>query len=211
MVTSQRLLDELRHERLMPIVRSSSAELASLISRTLIGRGYTILEISLTTPGALDVIREVSEANPEVRIGAGTVLRAEQSADAKAAGAQFIVTPGLAPSIEAAAEIDLPALVGALTPSEIIAAVDRGASAVKLFPAEVGGPAYFSALRAPLPDVPLIPVGGVTVETGAEYLRRGALGLGLGSPLIGSVESDDDVPGLIERADAFRAMVASTR
>lgn len=211
MVTSQRLLDELGEERLMPIVRSASAELASLISRTLIGRGYTILEISLTTPGALDVIRELSEANPDVRVGAGTVLSADQARDAHGAGAKFIVTPGLAPSIEAAAEIDLPALVGALTPSEIIAAVDRGASAVKLFPAELGGPAYFSALRAPLPDVPLIPVGGVTVETGAEYLRRGALGLGLGSPLIGSVESDDDVPGLIERADAFRAMVASTR
>lgn len=210
MVTSQRLLDELGTERLMPIVRSSSAQLASLVGRTLIERGYTILEISLTTPGALDVIRELSDANPDVRVGAGTVLRAEQSVDAQAAGAQFIVTPGLAPSIEAAASIDLPALVGALTPSEIIAAVDRGAAAVKLFPAELGGPAYFSALRAPLPDVPLIPVGGVTVETGAEYLRRGALGLGLGSPLIGSVESEDDVPGLIERADAFRTMVTST-
>lgn len=211
MVTAEQLLQELAADRLMPIVRSSSREIAGLIGHTLIERGYTLLEISLTTPGALDVIRELSDAHPGVRVGAGTVLRPEQSADAHAAGAQFIVTPGLAPSIEAAAELGLPVLAGALTPTEIIAAVDRGVTAVKLFPAELGGPAYFSALRAPLPDVPLIPVGGVTVETGEAYLRRGALGLGLGSPLIGTVTSEADVPGLVERADAFRAMVAGTR
>jgi 2-dehydro-3-deoxyphosphogluconate aldolase/(4S)-4-hydroxy-2-oxoglutarate aldolase len=211
MVTSEQLLAELAIERLMPIVRSTSADVAGLIGRTLIERGYTILEISLTTPGALDVIRDLSDAHPGVRVGAGTVLRAQQAADARAAGAQFIVTPGLAPSIEAAAELDLPVLAGALTPSEIIAAVDRGVAAVKLFPAELGGPAYFSALRAPLPDVPIIPVGGVTVETGEEYLERGALGLGLGSPLIGKVASEADVPGLVERADAFRAMIAGRR
>lgn len=211
MVTSEQLITELTADRLMPIVRSASGELAALVGRTLIEREYTILEISLTTPGALDVIRELSDAHPRVRVGAGTVLRPKQAADAHAAGAQFIVTPGLAPSIEAAAELGMPVLAGALTPSEVIAAVDRGVAAVKLFPAELGGPAYFSALRAPLPDVPIIPVGGVTIETGEEYLRRGALGLGLGSPLIGRVADEGDLPGLIERADAFRAMVKTAR
>lgn len=205
MVSSVRLLELLSAERVMPIIRSTTSEDAIAIGRTLIDAGFRVLEVSLTTPGALAAITELAE-DPRSEIGAGTVLTAADVASATAAGAAFMVTPAVTASIEAAAEADIPVLAGALTPSEILAALERGASAVKLFPAEVGGPAYFSALRAPLPDAPIIPVGGVDLDSGREYLRRGALAVGVGSPLTG--KGVVDLPAIAARAAAFRALSA---
>lgn len=163
--------------------------------------------MSLTTPGALDVIAELTEYGP-AQVGAGTVLSAADASAARDAGSSFIVTPAVTASIAASVELGMPVLAGALTPTEILAALEAGATAVKLFPAELGGPAYFSALRAPFPDVPLIPVGGVTLETGREYLDRGAVALGVGSPLTGRASDPVDLNVIAERAAAFRRMVA---
>lgn len=205
MVTSEDLLALVTAERLLPIIRSDAPAKALAIGRTLIEAGYRVLEVSLTTPGAVDVIAELC-AESDAEIGAGTVLTAGDAAKAQAAGATFIVTPAVAPSIAAAVSAGMPVLAGALTPTEILAALDAGATAVKLFPAELGGPAYFGALRAPFPDVPLIPVGGVGLDTGREYLDRGAVALGVGSPLTGRASDDLDVPALTRRAEAFRRM-----
>ncbi|MER7797943.1 bifunctional 4-hydroxy-2-oxoglutarate aldolase/2-dehydro-3-deoxy-phosphogluconate aldolase [Microbacterium sp. NPDC096154] len=210
MVTTTELLARLRAERLMPIIRSERQEDAAAIGRALLEAGCTVLEVSLTTPGALDVIAELREFAPGL-IGAGTVLTASDVASARDAGAEFMVTPAVTESIDASVRLDIPVLAGALTPTEILAAHGAGASAVKLFPAELGGPAYFSALRAPLPHIPLIPVGGVTLEMGRDYLARGALALGVGSPLTGRASDPVDPAVIAERATAFQRMVAEAR
>lgn len=209
MVTSADLLALLAEERLMPIIRSDDRLAARAIARTVIEAGCRVLEISLTTPGALAVIGELSGLTG-VEVGAGTVIRAEDAAAARDAGASFLVTPAVTSAVATGVELGLPVLAGALTPTEIVAAVDAGATAVKLFPAEFGGPAYLSALRAPLPTVPLIPVGGVTLETGRDYLERGALALGVGSPLTGAATGAVDIEALAKRAAAFRRLASGS-
>jgi 2-dehydro-3-deoxyphosphogluconate aldolase/(4S)-4-hydroxy-2-oxoglutarate aldolase len=208
MVTSTELLTLVGAERLMPIIRSDDAAKAAAIGITLIDAGYGVLEVSLTTPNAPQVIAELC-SHGGAEIGAGTVLTVEDVKIAADAGATFIVTPAVTPSISEAVAADLPVLAGALTPTEILAALDAGATAVKLFPAEMGGPAYFSALRAPLPHVPLIPVGGVSLESGRDFLNRGAIALGVGSPLTGKASDELDIESLTARAAAFRRMASA--
>jgi 2-dehydro-3-deoxyphosphogluconate aldolase/(4S)-4-hydroxy-2-oxoglutarate aldolase len=203
MVSTAQHLQLLRAERVMPIIRSATGEDALAIGRTLIDAGFRALEVSLTTPGALDAIAELSP-DPRAEIGAGTVLTAADVSAATAAGASFMVTPAVTASIEVSAAAGIPVLAGAFTPTEVLAALERGATAVKLFPAEFGGPSYLSALRSPLPDAPIIPVGGVDVESGREYLRRGALAVGVGSPLTGT--GPTDLAAISSRAAAFRAL-----
>ncbi len=210
MVSSSELLALLSAERIMPIVRSDDRDKATRIAEALITAGYRVLEVSLTTPGALDVIAALS-AHATVEVGAGTVLTARDARDARAAGARFIVTPAVTESIAASVEMGVPVLAGALTPTEVVSARNAGASAVKLFPAELGGPAYFSALRAPFPDIPLMPVGGVTLDTGHAYLEAGALALGVGSPLTGRSSDPFDAVALTRRAESFRRMASRHR
>jgi 2-dehydro-3-deoxyphosphogluconate aldolase/(4S)-4-hydroxy-2-oxoglutarate aldolase len=205
MVTSTELLTLVGTERLMPIIRSDDAAKAAAIGIALIDAGYGVLEVSLTTPNASQVIAELG-AHGGAEIGAGTVLTVDDVKIAADAGATFIVTPAVAPSIGEGVAAGLPVLAGALTPTEILAALDAGATAVKLFPAELGGPSYFSALRAPLPHVPLIPVGGVSLESGRDFLDRGAIALGVGSPLTGKASDQLDLESLTARAAAFRRM-----
>lgn len=207
MVTSTDLLDLLAVDRVMPIIRSTSCANAVAIGRTLFDAGYRLLEVSLTTPGALTAIAALA-ADSRAEVGAGTVLTAEDVAAAADVGASFMVTPAVTESIEAAATRHLPVLAGALTPTEIRAALERGATAVKLFPADLGGPAYLSALQAPFPHAPIIPVGGIDLETGREYLHRGALALGVGSPITGKPTDAVDLDALVERAVAFRSLTA---
>ncbi|HWI29903.1 MAG TPA: bifunctional 4-hydroxy-2-oxoglutarate aldolase/2-dehydro-3-deoxy-phosphogluconate aldolase [Microbacterium sp.] len=207
MVTTTELRDLLIAQRVMPIIRSASRVHAVAIGRTLIDAGFRALEVSLTTPGALEAISALA-ADTRAEIGAGTVLTEEDVAAAMNAGATFMVTPAVTASIEASVDAGAPVLAGALTPTEILDALERGATAVKLFPAEFGGPAYLSALRAPFPDVPLIPVGGVDLATGRDYLRRGALALGVGAPLTGKATDPLDLTSLAVRAAAFRALSA---
>lgn len=203
MVTSDELLALISSERLMPIIRRHDRDSAVVIGRTLIAIGYRVLEVSLTTPDALSVVAELSDQGT-AEVGIGTALTAQDVEAARDAGASFIVTPAVTASVTASVEIGLPVLAGALTPTEIVAARDAGACAVKLFPAELGGPAYFAALRGPFPDIPLIPVGGVTLSTGGEYLHLGAAALGLGSPLTGRASNPLDTAQLTRRAEDFR-------
>lgn len=207
MVTCDEFLALVSSERIMPIIRSDDRGKAVMIGRTLIEVGYRVLEVSLTTADALGVITELNEQG-SAQVGAGTVLTAGDAMAARAAGATFIVTPAVTASIAAAAEVGLPVLAGALTPTEILSARDAGASAVKVFPAELGGPAYLGALRAPFPDIPLIPVGGVTLATGREYLDHGAIAVGVGSPLTGRTSHSLDAVALARRAEAFRRMAS---
>jgi len=202
------LLALLRERRLLAIVRGRRSESVLEAVLTLAGEGVGLIEVSLTSDKALDVIlRARAELGPEAVIGAGTVVTAQDARDAHAAGAEFIVTPGLGAGVSEARSQGLPMIVGALTPSEVIAAQAAGADAVKLFPASaIGGPEYLRALRAPFPDVPFVPVGGVDVQSARHYLEFGAVAVGVGSPLIGDAADGGDTDALRGRIHAFRSI-----
>jgi 2-dehydro-3-deoxyphosphogluconate aldolase/(4S)-4-hydroxy-2-oxoglutarate aldolase len=171
---------------LIAIVRlDSSAELIDA-ARAIAAGGVSIIEFTLTTPGALQTIEESSrELGGQVLIGAGTVLDAETARAAILAGAEFVVAPTLNPEvIQMCRRYGKVVIPGAYTPTEILHAWELGADFVKVFPAEVGGPAYIKAVRAPLPQVKMIAVGGVSLETAGAFIRAGAVALGVGSNLV---------------------------
>jgi 2-dehydro-3-deoxyphosphogluconate aldolase/(4S)-4-hydroxy-2-oxoglutarate aldolase len=201
----------LRERRLLAIVRGRSAESALDTVLTLAREGVGLIEVSLTSDKALDVIsRARAELGPGIALGAGTVLTAADARDAHAAGAGLIVTPGLSDGVRQARDLGLPTIVGALTPSEVIAAQAGGADAVKLFPVSaLGGPDYLRALRAPFPDVPFVPVGGVDAVSGRRHLELGALAIGVGSPLIGdAADEGGDMDALRDRIRTFLRIAA---
>jgi 2-dehydro-3-deoxyphosphogluconate aldolase/(4S)-4-hydroxy-2-oxoglutarate aldolase len=198
----------LRERRLLAIVRGRCSESVLETVLTLAREGVGLIEVSLTSDKALDVIvRARVQLGPEAVIGAGTVITAQDARDAHAAGAEFIVTPGLGAGVSEARGQGLPMIVGALTPSEVIAARAAGADAVKLFPASaIGGPEYLRALRAPFPDVPFVPVGGVDAQYARRYLESGAVAVGVGRPLIGDAADGGDADALRDRVHAFRSI-----
>ncbi|MFO0849539.1 MAG: bifunctional 4-hydroxy-2-oxoglutarate aldolase/2-dehydro-3-deoxy-phosphogluconate aldolase [Gemmataceae bacterium] len=148
--------------------------------------GVTVAEVTFTVPGAADVIREASKKlGSRVLLGAGTVLDPETARIALLAGAQFVVSPAVnVDVIKLCRRYDKPVLPGAFTPTEILTAWEAGADIVKVFPAEVLGPAFFKALRGPLPQVRLMPTGGVDLTTAADFLNAGACCLGVGGQLV---------------------------
>jgi 2-dehydro-3-deoxyphosphogluconate aldolase/(4S)-4-hydroxy-2-oxoglutarate aldolase len=205
--------DELRgllaEQRLLSIVRGPDQARLLDCLRVLAAEGVLLVEVSLTSTGAIDVLTAASaELGDVLVLGAGTVLTEQQVLDVRAAGASFVVTPAAGAGADAAYRTGLPVLAGALTPSEVWAAHERGAAAVKLFPASLGGPAYLRALRDPFPEVPLVPVGGVDAEAAARYLAAGAIAVGVGSPLLGDAVTGGDLAGLAARARCFREAVS---
>ena len=140
----------------------------------------------MTVPGALEVISELAKTMPEVLVGAGTVLNKMMARQCADAGAQFLVTPGFnRATVVEAKRLGLLVMAGALTPTEVMAAWSSGADFVKVFPCgNVGGATYLKALKGPLPQVPLVPTGGVNLETATDYIRAGAAALGVGGELI---------------------------
>jgi 2-dehydro-3-deoxyphosphogluconate aldolase / (4S)-4-hydroxy-2-oxoglutarate aldolase len=201
----------LRSQRLVAIVRGTDPAAATRTVLTLAGEGVRLVEVSMTTPGALDVIsRARSELGAETSVGAGTVITAEDADRAADAGADFVVTPAIVPGLRRAAERGLPLLAGALTPSEVIAATQQGAQAVKLFPASLGGVRYLRTLLDPLPSVAFVPVGGVDAHAAREYLAAGAVAVGVGSPLIGDAASGGPLTELRHRARQFLDVVQAT-
>ena len=171
----------------VPVVRASSAREARIAANAVCEGGIPIVEITMTVPGAVDVIRELARsAGAEILIGAGTVLNAEIARRCLDAGAQFLVSPGLNLQVVqlAAAEGKL-MMAGALTPTEVITAWEAGSDFVKVFPCgQVGGAKYIKALKGPLPQVPLVPTGGVNLSTAAEFIEAGAVALGVGGELV---------------------------
>jgi|SRR5882724_348893 len=171
---------------IVPVIRASSPEEARFAAEAVWSGGIPIIEITMTVPGAVHVIAELVKAAPDVLVGAGTVLDEETARKCADAGAQFLVTPGFdAETVVAARKMGLLIMAGALTPSEVMAAWKSGADFVKVFPCgNLGGPSYIKALRGPLPQVPLVPTGGVSLETAADYIRAGAAALGVGGELV---------------------------
>lgn len=208
-LTPESLLAGIRETRLVAIVRGSDGPAAGKAALAAMEEGFRFVEIALTTPDALAAIRDVRAAAPaDCFVGAGTVLTAQDVDDVAEAGAQFTVTPALAESIVESARRGIPVLAGALTPSEALEAMNRGATAVKLFPASIGGPRYLKALRDPFPDIPIIAVGGVGMEEAAGYWEAGAIGVGLGGPLFGDAGSGGELAPMRERARGFVSLAA---
>ncbi|MGW4055311.1 bifunctional 4-hydroxy-2-oxoglutarate aldolase/2-dehydro-3-deoxy-phosphogluconate aldolase [Streptomyces sp. NPDC004779] len=200
------LITALASRRLVAIVRGSDPEAALDTVLTLVRSGIDLVEVSLSGTDALEVIAKARAAlGPEALLGAGTVLTAEDAALASEAGATYTVTPGVTEAVAASRALGLPVLAGALTPTEVVAALQEGATAVKLFPAGPGGLELLRALRAPFPDVAFVPVGGVDAATARDYLAAGALAVGVGGPLVGRA-ADGDPTGLADRVAAFRAL-----
>jgi 2-dehydro-3-deoxyphosphogluconate aldolase/(4S)-4-hydroxy-2-oxoglutarate aldolase len=202
--TPEGMLAGIREARLVAIVRGTDGGAAAKAALAAMEEGFRFVEIALTTPGALDAIREVRAAAPAgCCVGGGTVLTVQDVDNVAEAGGQFMVTPSLAASIAESARQGIPVLAGALTPSEAYEAMNRGATAVKLFPASIGGPGYLKALRDPFPEIPFIPVGGVGLDQAAGYWEAGAVAVGLGGPLFGNAGSGGDLAPMRERARAF--------
>jgi 2-dehydro-3-deoxyphosphogluconate aldolase/(4S)-4-hydroxy-2-oxoglutarate aldolase len=203
----RRFVADLAAARVMAIIRGRETAAVVETAVALLDEGIAFVEVALTTPGACDAIAAIRERRPDRgSVGAGTVLTPADVADVAAAGAEFIVTPAVAPSIEAAADRGLPVAAGALTPTEAWTAMQRGASAVKLFPASLGGPALLKAVRDPFPDIPFLAVGGVGLDDVERYLEVGAIGVGVGGPLVGDAVSGGDTAALRERARAYLAV-----
>jgi 2-dehydro-3-deoxyphosphogluconate aldolase/(4S)-4-hydroxy-2-oxoglutarate aldolase len=203
------LPDSLRTHRLVAIVRGRDPRAALAALLALADSGIALIEVSLTTAQALTVLQQARAAlGPQFALGAGTVLTVEDARRAADAGAAYLVTPALAPSLAAAGQLGLPTLAGALTPSEVVQAAATGAAAVKLFPASLGGPGYLRALRDPFPAIDFVPVGGVDATTVPAYLQAGAVAVGVGSPLLGDAADGGDLVGLRQRAREFVAAVA---
>ncbi|MFG2193519.1 bifunctional 4-hydroxy-2-oxoglutarate aldolase/2-dehydro-3-deoxy-phosphogluconate aldolase [Streptomyces sp. NPDC048639] len=192
-------------QRVFAIIRTGSYDEAAAAADTLISGGLRALEISLTTPFALEVVTTLSrEVGDEALIGAGTVLDAPSARMAIDAGARFLVSPSLdAEVIRTAHRYGVPIFPGVATPSEIVRAMELGADAIKVFPASDHSPRWISDVRAALPQAPLLPTGGVTVEDAPDWIAAGAAAVGLGSAL-----SEGDRDAVAKRVADLLARVA---
>ncbi|MEU9173905.1 bifunctional 4-hydroxy-2-oxoglutarate aldolase/2-dehydro-3-deoxy-phosphogluconate aldolase [Streptomyces sp. NPDC048420] len=207
------LTPQLGRTRVMAILRSADASGLPAVARALAAGGVSCLEITLTTAGALDALAAVrEELGPEVAVGAGTVITGEQARDALAAGAEFLVAPVVDTDvIRNAADRGIPCYPGAWTPTEVSQAWGAGAAAVKLFPAGTGGPAHLRHLRAPLPDIPLVAVGGVGIDEARDYLDAGACAVGIGSPLLRGADRDPTPQALDALTARARTLLDAVR
>jgi len=191
---------------IVAIMRSQSAEQLLAAAKAILEGGIRVIEVTMTTPGALKVIEEaVKQFGHEVLFGAGSVLDGETARAAILAGAQFIVCPTLDLStIQVCKRYSVPVIPGAFTPTEILSAWEAGADIVKVFPASIGGPSYIKAIKAPLPQVRLAAVGGVTIENTAEFFRAGVEVVGIGGELINQrLLESGDFAEITRRAQRF--------
>ncbi len=196
------------------VVRSESSDNLVQVIRALSEGGVTAVEVAFTVPNALEVLRAArAELGGTVALGAGTVLDPETARAAMLAGAEYIVSPAVnLEVIKMCRRYDVPVMPGALTPTEIIAAWEAGADVVKVFPADLGGPAYLKAVKAPLPQVRLMPTGGVDLNTAEAFLAAGACCLGVGGSLVDAKAiANQDFGKIKELAKAFSAIVRQFR
>ncbi|HTW58884.1 MAG TPA: bifunctional 4-hydroxy-2-oxoglutarate aldolase/2-dehydro-3-deoxy-phosphogluconate aldolase [Terriglobales bacterium] len=186
-MTKQQVRDKIMEIGIVPVVRAASGQQAMQAAAAVCAGGIPIVEITMTVPGAIDVIAELAKTmGKDVLIGAGTVLDAEAAERCIGAGAEFLVSPGFdLATVQLAKQRGKLIMAGALTPTEVIAAWKAGSDFVKIFPCgTVGGAKYIKALKAPLPQVPMVPTGGVNLDTAADFIRAGADALGVGGELV---------------------------
>ncbi|WP_309126858.1 bifunctional 4-hydroxy-2-oxoglutarate aldolase/2-dehydro-3-deoxy-phosphogluconate aldolase [Microbacterium sp.] len=207
-------LSRARAVGVLAVLRAPSAEAALESAEAIIRGGVTGIEVTYSTPDAPAVIRELIARHGErAYIGAGTVTTPEQAVAAAAAGAEFLVSPGTLPDLtRAMLETGRVVMTGALTPTEVMAALSLDVDVVKMFPASLGGPSYLGALRGPFPDAPLMPTGGVKPENLSEWFAVGAVAVGAGGDLANSASiAASDWADLEHRAARFAEALAAVR
>lgn len=199
-------LEWIRKSGVIAIMRTKSSDQLIQAADAIQAGGVKVIEVTMTTPGAMKVIEEATRKfGQDVLFGAGTVLDAETARAAILAGAEFIVSPTLnLEMIVLCNRYGVPVVPGCYTPSEMLSAWEAGADLVKLFPASVGGPSLLKAILAPLPQLRIVPVGGVDLNTAADFIKMGAYALGVGSGLINqSILDKGDLDELTRRAKEF--------
>jgi 2-dehydro-3-deoxyphosphogluconate aldolase/(4S)-4-hydroxy-2-oxoglutarate aldolase len=211
-MNKQEVLRRIGEVGIVPVVRASSAEEAMQVVEAIKAGGVPVLEITMTVPRAVRVIEQLADRyGAEVVVGAGTVLDAETARACILAGASFVVSPSLnTATIELCRRYTVAVMPGALTPTEVVTAWQAGADVVKIFPCgALGGAKYLKSLKAPLPQVEMIPTGGVSLATAAEFIEAGALALGVGADLVDTKAIRAGQPGKV--TEAARAYVEAVR
>jgi 2-dehydro-3-deoxyphosphogluconate aldolase/(4S)-4-hydroxy-2-oxoglutarate aldolase len=180
------VMNKLREIGLVPVLRADSEEQALALATAVAAGGVNVMEVTMTVPGAIRVMARLAKERPDILIGAGTVLDPETARICILEGATFVVSPALnVKTIEMCHRYGVAVLPGALTPTEVVTAWQAGADVVKVFPASaLGGAKYLKSLKAPMPQVELIPTGGVSQATALEFLQAGAFALGVGADLV---------------------------
>jgi 2-dehydro-3-deoxyphosphogluconate aldolase/(4S)-4-hydroxy-2-oxoglutarate aldolase len=211
-MTKTEVLHRIKAEKVIALIRADSP--ASLLdcARALSAGGLNCLELTMTTPGAIALCAQVAKELPNILLGLGTVLDADTARAGLAAGAKFIVTPAVRPSVIAVCrELNVPILCGALTPTEAYTAWELGADVIKIFPAEFFGAAYIKSLKGPFPKIEFMPTGGVTPETVGDFLKAGAFATAAGSALVAPAAlKAKDWPAITARAQQFVAAANKT-
>jgi len=183
-------LEIIKETGVAAVIRGATSENIITIANALKDGGVKVLEITVETPGACAAIEKASLELEDVLVGAGTVLDAETARIAIMSGAKFIFSPTINPkTIEMAKRYGVVSIPGALTPTEILTAYENGADLIKVFPANVFGPSYIKDIHGPLPHIPLITTGGISVDNVGDYIKAGAVGVGVGSSLVNTKKS----------------------
>jgi 2-dehydro-3-deoxyphosphogluconate aldolase/(4S)-4-hydroxy-2-oxoglutarate aldolase len=180
------VLNEVNAGKMVAIIRAPSSELLVDVAKAIYEGGIRVIEVTMTVPNALEIIAEVHrQIGDKIILGAGSVIDSETARAAMLAGAEFIVSPVVRHDvIQCCKRYGKAVMPGAFTPTEILTAWEAGADVVKVFPANIGGPGYLKAVKAPLPQVQLMPTGGVNLETLESFMDAGACAVGLGSSLV---------------------------
>ena len=208
------ILERIKALGVLAVIRGPSAELTVKMVEALMAGGISGIEITYSTPNAEDVVRTLArQFGARILIGMGTVTDPAQAGSAKAAGANFLVSPVCEPAlVKSMIATGLPTMAGALTPTEVLQAHNLGADVVKVFPGSLGGPAYVKALKGPFPNIPMMPTGGVSSANVAEWFAVGVVAVGAGSELCPpQLAKDGNFAEITKRAVAFAEVVKAAR
>jgi len=207
------VLNKIKSEKVVALIRADNPDGLLDCAKALAAGGLTSIELTMTTPGAIRMLEKATAELPDFIFGLGTVLDAETARLGILAGARFIVTPALRPDvITLCRRYSVPVFSGAFTPTEIVNAWEAGADAAKVFPAEFFGPAYIKSVKAPLPQIELVPTGGVNAENVGEFLKAGAMATAAGSSLVDAKSlKEKNWAAITAKAQAFVKAVAAAK
>jgi 2-dehydro-3-deoxyphosphogluconate aldolase/(4S)-4-hydroxy-2-oxoglutarate aldolase len=207
------VLSKIKAEKVIALIRAESSDGLLDCAKALADGGLTSIELTMTTPGAIRMLEKATAELPDFTFGLGTVLDAETARAGILAGARFVVTPALRPDvITLCRRYSIPVFSGALTPTEILTAWEAGADAVKVFPAEFFGAAYIKAIKAPLPQIDLVPTGGVNDTNVGDFIKAGATATAAGSSLVeAKALKEKNWAAITAKAKAFSAAVAAIK
>jgi len=206
------LSDRLISSKVIAVLRASHVSALVPVCEVLVNEGILSLELTLTTPGLLDALPElVDRYSDSADVGVGTILTESEAQRALDSGAQYLVTPTMnLPVVRLAVQHQVAVFPGGLTPTELTAGWDAGATAVKIFPAQTVGAGYLKHLRGPFPDLQAVPSGGVDLDASRQWLAAGAVAVSIGGPLLGDSLKGGDVSALRDRCRAVRAVIDQT-